>query len=119
MHDFFAACTDEFELALQEEAEAVDRVDIEWIAYRYDQAALPVADGDHFETARISRADLVDYVGRDELGGEIDPIHLGVGSQAARNVRVRNNALFNEQIDGVAAAVEARLCILDLGPGDE
>src|SRR5205085_9446900 len=51
--NFFRTRNDQLDLALQEEAEAVDRVNIERIAHRDDQSALAVADRDDLESARI------------------------------------------------------------------
>jgi hypothetical protein len=64
----FRTGADQLDLALQQKAQAIDRVDIERIAHRHDQAALPETDGDDFEASRVFRADLVNHLRRNGLG---------------------------------------------------
>ena len=61
--NFFRAGADQFDLALQEKAQAIDRVDVERIADRDDQAAVAEADRDDLEAARVFAADLFDHSG--------------------------------------------------------
>ena len=62
------------------------RVDIERIAGRDDQSVLVARDRDHLEPARVLRPDLVDHILRDDDVGEIDPVHLRLGGEAAGNI---------------------------------
>ena len=117
--DFIGAGADQLDLALQQEAEAVDRVDIERIAHRHDQSAFAEADRDNLETPRVHCLNLFDHFRRDDLRREIDPIHVRLGGEAAGNVGLGDCAFLDEQINGVAAAVEPRPGILNLGTRDE
>src|SRR5262249_15647238 len=51
--NFLGASAYQFQFALQEKTEAVNRVDVEWVADRDHQASLAESDWDHFETARV------------------------------------------------------------------
>jgi hypothetical protein len=117
--DFLRAGADQLDLALQEEAEAVDRIDIERIAYGDDQSALPVTDGNNLKAPRVTGADLFDDLRRNYLGREIDPLHVGLRRQAAGNVCGGNSPVLDQEIDDVAAAIQARLRIVNLRGRDE
>ena len=117
--DFFRTRANQFDLALEEKAQAVNRVDIKRVAHRDDQSARAVADGDDLESARIFGANLVDHVRRHDFGRQIDPIHVRLRGETARDFDVRNDPVLDQQIDDVAAAVEARPGRLDLRTADE
>ena len=104
--DFFGRGADQLDLAFQQKAEAVDAVEIERIACRDDEAVLVARDRDHFEAARVLRLDLVDHLLRHDHVGEIDPLHLRLGSEAAGNIVGRDDALPNEQLNDAGRAVE-------------
>ena len=112
--DFFGRGANELDLAFQEEAEAVDAVEIERIAGRDDEAVFVARDRDHLEPARVLRLDLVDhFLGHDHVG-EVDPVHLRLGGEAAGNVVRRDDPLPNESIDHAARAVEFGARFFDL-----
>ena len=58
--NFLRAAADQFELALKQEAQAVDRVDVERIADRDYETGFTERDRDHFETTRVFSPDLLD-----------------------------------------------------------
>jgi hypothetical protein len=43
---------------------------------------------------------------------------VGLRRQTARDIRVRNDPFFDQEIDGIAANLSARLCVLNLRTGD-
>src|SRR2546430_172329 len=74
--NFFEACANQLELALEQKAQAIDRVDVEWIAYGYDQTGFAKSDWNDFEPPRVFSADLFDNRRRNHHRGEIDPVHV-------------------------------------------
>src|SRR3984893_2889623 len=56
--DFFRACANELDLALQKKTQAVNRVDVERITHGHDQPGLAKRHRNDFEPARVSGADL-------------------------------------------------------------
>ncbi len=57
--NFLRAGADQLDLALQQKAQAIDRIDIERVAHGDDQSGLAEADRDNLEPSRILRANLV------------------------------------------------------------
>src|SRR5450432_3804496 len=98
------------DLAFQQKAETVDAVEIERIPGRDNKAVLVTRDWDHLKTTRVLRLDLVDDLLRDDDVGEIDPAHLGLGSDTSGNVVGRNQSLPDENVNhaSLAVAVVAR-----------
>ncbi len=85
--DFFGRGADQLDLALQQEAEAVDAVEIERIARRDDEAVLVARDRDHLKPARVLRLDLIDHLLRHDDVGEIDPRAFGPGQRGCGRYR--------------------------------
>ncbi len=112
--NFLRAAADQLDLALQEKAKAVDRVDIERIADRDDQSAVAEADRDDLETACIFARDLFDHVRWNGLGRKIDPVHLRLCGEGARDVGRGDHAVPREYGNDVGAAVQTGACALDL-----
>src|SRR5207249_5752108 len=46
--------------------------------------------------------------------GEIDPVHLGLGREGARNVVGRNNPITDQDIDDAGSAIKFRARLSDL-----
>jgi hypothetical protein len=92
--DFFRTGANQLDLALQQKAQTIDRLDIERIAHGHDQSALAETDRNDLEAPRVFRAHLVDHFRRNDRGREIDPIHVGLGGVAPRHVRVKNDRVF-------------------------
>ena len=105
--DHFRAAAHQFDLALEQEAEAVDRIDIERITHRDDEAGIAERDRDDLETARVFRADLLDDIGRNEARREIDPIHVRLRGERARDVGLGENPIFYQDGDDFAGAIGA------------
>ncbi len=112
--NFLRAAADELDLALQEKAEAVDGVDIERIADRDDQAAVAEADRDDLEAACIFARDLLDHVRGNGFGRKIDPVHLRLRRERARDIGRGDHAVAGEHGDDVGAAVQTGARALDL-----
>src|SRR6478735_1577324 len=98
--DFVGTGADQLDFALEKKAEAVDRLDIERIAYRDDQSALAEPDRYDLEAPRLFRSNLLDDFRRNDFRREIDPIHLRLRSQTTGDVGVRNDTVLDQQIDG-------------------
>lgn len=105
MTDFLRGRANELDLASQQEAEAVDTVEVERVAGCDDETVLVARDRDHLEPARILRLDFIDHFLRHDHIGEVDPVHLGLGGDGARNVVGRDEALPNEPLDNAGRAV--------------
>ena len=83
LSDFLRARADQFDLALQQEAQAIDRVDVERVPNRHDQSGFAEADRNDFEPPRIRRVNLADHLRWDERRRKIDPIHLSLRGEIA------------------------------------
>ena len=116
--DFLRTRADQLDFALEKEVQAIDRVDVERVAYRHDQSALAEADRNDFEAPRVRGGNLFDHFGRNHFRCEIDPIHMGLGRETSRNVRLRDDAFLHEQIDDVRRPVQFRSGVLDLRTRD-
>ena len=90
---------------MQEKTEAIDGVDVEWIANRHHQAGLAESDRDHLETARVFAPDLIDDLWRNHHGRDIDPIHVRLRCERARDVHVGDNSVVDQDIDYAGLAV--------------
>src|SRR5437762_11191145 len=83
--NFFGRRANQLEVALEKEVEAVDGIDVERIADGEDQTTFAKGHGNDLEPSRVRRADLRNNFGRNDDRGEIDPVHLGLGREGARN----------------------------------
>jgi len=99
---------------LEKKIEAIDGIDIKGIADGKDQATFAKGHGNDFEAARVRRANLRNDFGRDDNRGKIDPVHLGLGREGARNVIRRNNSITNQDIDDTGSPIKFRACLSDL-----
>ena len=117
--NFLRRRADQLDLAFQQEAEAVDAVDVERITGRDDKALSVARDRDHSKTARLLRPDLIDHVLRDNDVGEINPTHLGLGGEAAGNIVGRYQSLPDENVDHAFLAVEIGAGFVDLPTGHQ
>src|SRR6266581_4756971 len=61
--DFLRAGANQFQRALEQETKTIDRIDVEWIAYRHNQPGFTKSDWNHFKTARFLASDLIE-IGR-------------------------------------------------------
>ena len=112
--NFLWAGANDFQFALKEETQAVDRVDIEGIPHGNHQSGLTKTNRNHFEAARLLRADLFNDLRRDHHRGDVDPIHVRLRCQRARDVRVGNDPISNQHIDYAGCPVQARLRAFNL-----
>src|SRR5206468_9429297 len=92
--NFIWARANELQLALEQKTETVDRIDVEWIAYRHNQPGLTKSDRNHFETARLFASNLIDDLWRNHDGGDVDPIHVRLRGERARDVHVGHDSVF-------------------------
>ena len=83
----------QFQLALQEKTQAVDRIDIQWITDRHYETGVAEGDRDHFEAARVFASDLIDDLRRNHHGRDVDPIHVRLRCERARDLHVRDNSV--------------------------
>src|SRR5207237_7435416 len=102
------------EVALEKKIEAVDGIDIKWIADGEDQTTFAKGHGNDLEASRVRRANLRNDFGRNNDPGEIDPVHLRLGREGARNVVGRNNPITNQDIDDTGSAIKCRARLSDL-----
>ena len=84
--NLFGRSADKLEVSLQKEIETVNRIDIEGVADRQDEAICAESDGDDLESVRVFRADLRDNVWRNDHRGKIDPIHVGLRGERTRDL---------------------------------
>ena len=103
--NFPGARANQFQLALQEKTQAVHRVDVERVAHCDHQPGLAESDRDHFEAARIFSPDLVNDLRRNDHGRDVDPIHLRLRSERARDVHLGHRAVVDQDIDHARLAV--------------
>ena len=117
--NFFRARADQFDLAFQEKGEAVDAVEIERISGRDDETVLVPRDRDHLKAARVGGLNLGDHLLRDNEIGKIDPLHVRLGGEAARDIVGGNDAVAHEHVDQTGRSVGAGTCVVDLVAGHE
>ena len=91
--DFLWARANEFQLTLEQKIETINRIDVEWIAYRHNQSGFTKSDWNHFKTARFLASDLIDDLWRNHNRGNVDPIHVGLRGERARDVHVGNGSV--------------------------
>src|SRR5205085_10984014 len=111
--DFLRRRTNQLEVALEKKIEAVDGIDIKWIADGEDQTTFAKGHGNDLEASRVRRADLRNDFGRNNDPGEIDPVHLRLGREWARNVAGRNNPIRNQDIEETGSAIKFRARLRD------
>ena len=58
--------------------------------------------------ARFFRADLIDDLRRNHNGGNIDPIHVRLRGGRARDIRVGNDSVVDQDIDDAGCTVQTR-----------
>jgi len=80
---------------LQKETEAVDRVDVDRVAHCHDQPGFAKSHRNYFETARVFAPDLVDDLWRNNDRGDVDPIHVRLRSERARDIHLRQISVVN------------------------
>jgi hypothetical protein len=83
----------QFQLALQKKTEAIDCIDVEWIANRHHQAGLAESDRDDLETTCVFAPDLIDDLRRNHHGRDVDPIHVRLRCEHARDLHVGDNSV--------------------------
>src|SRR5262249_13206055 len=106
-------------LALQEKTKAVDRIDIEWVAYCDHQPALAKGHWDYFETPRVFAPDLVNDVWRNDHRGDVNPIHVRLCSQRARDVHLGQSSVADQNVEDTGLAVQTQARAIDLMPREE
>ena len=92
--DFLWASADQLDFAPQQEAQAVDCIDIERIAHSDDQAGIADSDWDDFEPPRIFRSNLADDFRWNGLRGKIYPLQVRLRGESARDVDFWNVIFF-------------------------
>src|SRR6266853_80825 len=102
------------EVALEKKIEAIDGIDIKGIADGEDKTTFTKGYRNNLEAARVRRANLRNDFGRNDDCGKIDPVHLGLGREGARNVIGRNNPITNQDIDDTGSTIKFRARLSDL-----
>jgi len=104
----------QLDLALEKKAQTIDRIDVERIANGDDQSRFAKADWNNSEPAGVLGPNLFDDLRRNNHRREVDPIHVGLGGEGARHVRLRNDAVLDENIDDVVCAIKPGASAIDL-----
>ena len=99
---------------MEQETQAVRRIDVERVVHCDHQSTLAESDRNHFEAPRIFAPDLVDDSRRNDHGRDIDPVHLRLRGQRARDVHLGHNSVIDQNIDHARLAVQARAGTVDL-----
>ena len=94
LSDFFRTRADQFDFALQQETQTVDRIYVERIADRNDQSGFTEPDRDDFESPSILRSNLSDHLRRNNLRRKIHPLRTCLLGKMARHVGFRNVIFF-------------------------
>src|SRR5262249_43023778 len=63
--------------------------------------------------------DLIDDLRRNDHRGNVDPIHVRLPGESARDVDLRQSAVVNQNIEHARLAVQMRTCAIDLFAGKE
>ena len=64
------------------------------------------------EPARVFRADLLDHFRRNEPRREIDPVHVRLRGERARDVRFRDNAVALQDVNDIGAPLRRPRALL-------
>ena len=69
------------------------------------RAGFAKCDRNHFETTGVFGPDLFDYFRRNDHRRDVDPIHVRLSRQSARNIGVGNDSILDQEIDHVVFAI--------------
>ncbi len=86
--NFFRTRANQLQLALQEKTQTVDGIDVERVTHCDHKAALAERDRDYFEAPRIFAPDFVYHLWWNDHRRDVDPIHVCLRSERARDVHV-------------------------------
>src|SRR6185437_2203304 len=76
-------------------------------------------DWNDFEPPRVFAPDLLDDLRRNNHRGDVDPIHVRLRSEGARDVRLRQVTVVNQNIEHARLAVQTRARVIDLLAAEE
>src|SRR5262249_47789982 len=83
------------------------------------QPALAKGDWNYFETPRVFAPDLVNDLWPNDHRGDVNPIHVRLCSQRARDIHLGQSSVADQNVEDTRLAVETRARVIDLMARDE